>query len=188
MSGRTDRKLREVAVGRYGYRYEAEFAAGFLEDARIPYRLQVDDASLGISLSASAIIWVHAMDESRAREILETDENGGTVPSLGPGGEPADDPLALAGEAELSAERQLFAATRAEAAGSPVGRLDARERLIAGATAAGLLGLARYGLVPGRAIVVVSTLGAVALFLVALSGRAPRFLKSLLATLSGKAP
>jgi hypothetical protein len=188
MSGRTDRKLREVAVGRYGYRYEAEFAAGFLEDARIPYRLQVDDASLGISLSASAIIWVHAMDESRAREILETDENGGPVPSLGPVGEPAAEPLAVAGEAELAAERQLFAATRAEAAGSPAGGLEARERLIAAATAAGLLGFARYGLFPGRAIIVVSTLAAVALFLVALSGRAPRFLRSLLATLSGNAP
>jgi hypothetical protein len=71
MNDREDRKLREVAVGRYGYRHEAEFAAGFLEDAGIPYRLQVDDPAMGMTLSASAIVWVHAMDEERARDLLE---------------------------------------------------------------------------------------------------------------------
>lgn len=74
MAEREDRKFREVAVGRYGYRHEAEFAAGFLHDAGIPYRLQVDDPSLGMTLSTSAIVWVHAADQERAREILETSE------------------------------------------------------------------------------------------------------------------
>lgn len=76
MSDREDRKLREVAVGRYGYRHEAEFAAGFLEDAGIPYRLQMNDPSMGMPLAASAILWVHAMDAERATDILDT---GGEV-------------------------------------------------------------------------------------------------------------
>ena len=45
MSGNTDRKLQDVVVARYQYRHEAEFAAGFLDDAEIAYRLQVDDNS-----------------------------------------------------------------------------------------------------------------------------------------------
>ena len=47
MSERTDQKLREVAVAWYAFRHEAEFAAGFLDDAGIPYRMQVDDPVLG---------------------------------------------------------------------------------------------------------------------------------------------
>ena len=70
-SDREDTKLREVAVASYGYRHEAEFAAGFLEDAGIPYRLQIDDPALGISMSTSAKIWVAAMDERRARAVLD---------------------------------------------------------------------------------------------------------------------
>ena len=75
MSGRIDKKLEQVAVAEFTYRHEAEFAAGFLADAGIPYRLQVDDAGgdLGLTLGRPAIIWVLAVDAERAREILDLD-------------------------------------------------------------------------------------------------------------------
>jgi hypothetical protein len=44
MSDRIDKKLEQVAVAEFTYRHEAEFAAGFLTDAGIPHRLQIDDA------------------------------------------------------------------------------------------------------------------------------------------------
>jgi hypothetical protein len=69
---RIDRKLDQVAVAEFTYRHEAEFAAGFLEDAGIPYRLQIDDAGgdLGLTLGRSAIVWVRAIDFERARDVL----------------------------------------------------------------------------------------------------------------------
>ncbi|MDH3424291.1 MAG: DUF2007 domain-containing protein, partial [Gemmatimonadota bacterium] len=82
MSDRQDRKLDEVVVARYTYRHEAEFAAGFLKDAGIPYRLQIDDPSLGISVSTSATLWVLGMDERRAREILDVDGTGLAISSV----------------------------------------------------------------------------------------------------------
>ncbi len=63
--------MREVAVAQYAWRYEAEFAAGFLRDANIAHRLQIDDPALGISISTAATLWVLAADEKRAREILD---------------------------------------------------------------------------------------------------------------------
>lgn len=74
MSDRNDRKLEQVPVGSYNYRHEAEFAAGFLKSAGIPYRLQIEDPTLGLSASESATLWVHAMDERRAREVLDQEE------------------------------------------------------------------------------------------------------------------
>lgn len=68
---RTDRKLRTVPLARYRYRHEAEFAAAFLADAGIPYRLQMDDPTMAITSVSSATLWVRAMDVEEAREILE---------------------------------------------------------------------------------------------------------------------
>ena len=78
---RIDKKLEQVAVAEFTYRHEAEFAAGFLADAGIPYRLQIDDAGgdLGLTLGRPALIWVRAVDLERARDVLE------------PGGELADE-------------------------------------------------------------------------------------------------
>jgi len=72
MSGRIDKKLEQVAVAEFTYRHEAEFAAGFLADAGIPHRLQIDDAGgdLGLTLGR-AIVWVLAVDAERAREVLD---------------------------------------------------------------------------------------------------------------------
>ncbi len=80
MSGRTDRKLQDVVVARFQYRHEAEFAAGFLDDARIPYRLQVDDAAMGMMISIPATLWVRAVDLRRAREILDLPEGDVSAP------------------------------------------------------------------------------------------------------------
>lgn len=73
MSERIDRKLQEVAVGEFQYRHEAEFAAGILRDARIPCRLQIDDAGgadLGLLHLRPALLWVRAVDAEAARELL----------------------------------------------------------------------------------------------------------------------
>jgi hypothetical protein len=72
MTDRMDKKLELVALASFTYRHEAEFAAGFLTDAGIPYRLQADDAGgdLGLTLGRRATLWVHAMDVDRARDVL----------------------------------------------------------------------------------------------------------------------
>ena len=46
MSERVEKKLQEVPLARYAFRHEAEFAAGFLTDAGIPHRLQIDEPFL----------------------------------------------------------------------------------------------------------------------------------------------
>ena len=75
---RIDKKLEQVAVAEFTYRHEAEFAAGFLADAGIPYRLQIDDAGgdLGLTLGRPAIVWVRAADLDRARDVLDLEGKG----------------------------------------------------------------------------------------------------------------
>jgi hypothetical protein len=73
MGTQMDRKLHEVAVAWYPFRHEAEFAAGFLEDAGIPFRMQVDDPVLGSGVVGNATIWVLGMHEPLAREVLDLD-------------------------------------------------------------------------------------------------------------------
>jgi hypothetical protein len=80
MTDRLDGKLRHVVVARYRYRHEAEFAAGFLDDACIPYRLQVDDAAAGLAVGAPATLWVRGMDVRRAQELLDLPQIPGTQP------------------------------------------------------------------------------------------------------------
>jgi hypothetical protein len=70
MNDRVDQKLKDVELARYQYRHEAEFAAGFLDDVGIPYRLQVDEA-MGLTAQRPAILWVRALDERRARAAIE---------------------------------------------------------------------------------------------------------------------
>lgn len=69
----TDRKLQQVPLASYNYRHEAEFAAGFLRDAGIRFRLQIEDPALGLSAVNGATIWVAAMDEGQARRVLDHD-------------------------------------------------------------------------------------------------------------------
>jgi hypothetical protein len=68
---------REVALATFRYRHEAELAAGFLRDAGIPYRLQIDDAGgidFGTTFSRPPVLWVRAADEVEARELLGLDD------------------------------------------------------------------------------------------------------------------
>jgi len=77
MTDKVDRKVQEVRVGEYRYRHEAEFAAGFLEDAGIPYRLQIDDAGgagLGLGMLHPAVLWVRSVDADVARDLVALDE------------------------------------------------------------------------------------------------------------------
>ncbi|MBM4183510.1 MAG: DUF2007 domain-containing protein [Gemmatimonadetes bacterium] len=74
---------REVVLARFRYRHEAELAAGFLLDAGIPYRLQIDDAGgvdFGTTFSRPPVLWVLAADEAEARELLELDAGDATTP------------------------------------------------------------------------------------------------------------
>jgi hypothetical protein len=70
-------------VAEYSYRHQAEFAAGLLEDARIPFRLQIDDAGgadVGVTIGRPAVLWVRAEDVHRAREVLEPAPDGPASP------------------------------------------------------------------------------------------------------------
>ena len=60
----------DVLIAEYVYRHEAEFSAGFLADAGIPFRVQADDAG-GMNFTSAARIWVRSEDAEKAREILE---------------------------------------------------------------------------------------------------------------------
>jgi hypothetical protein len=65
---------RDVAIAEYSYRHEAEFAAGFLADAGIPFRLQTDDAGgveAFMSITRPARLWVRPEDVERACDVLE---------------------------------------------------------------------------------------------------------------------
>ena len=78
MTDKVDRKIQEVRIGEYRFRHEAEFAAGFLDDAGIPYRLQIDDAGgadLGLGMLRPAVLWVRAVDADVARDLIALDED-----------------------------------------------------------------------------------------------------------------
>ena len=213
MGDREDTKLREVVVATYGYRHEAEFAAGFLDDAGIPYRLQIDDPALGISMSTSAKIWVAAMDERRARAILQQElavepEDGEEWEGEdGEVGEPDGSATATeARRARPDAPGRKAARTGSKVSPRPtpgqdvdrtpygVGNvqpdLTLRQRLIslggsvAVASTLGLQAVQDAGWMATGSIAVVGA----GLAVVAMVGRAPGFLQRILAALSGDAP
>lgn len=178
MSERIDQKLRDVVVAQYRYRHEAEFAAGFLDDAEIPYRLVVDDASLGMTISAPATIWVRAMDEAEAREVLDLPEQPKTPVGSG----------SAVRSPHAPARRPTDEVVRHQ--GDRGGGLGAAERL---------LGLVVSGAGAGGAWAVVQATGSWAWpsvllalsapFLVAgLLGRAPGIVRDLLRAWAGRAP
>jgi len=74
----------DVVVAEFNYRHEAEFAAGFLDDAEIPYRLQTDDAGgidIGVGMGRPARLWVRGEDADEARELLEVMPNAAVASS-----------------------------------------------------------------------------------------------------------
>jgi hypothetical protein len=121
MAERVDKKLQTVVLARYRYRHEAEFAAGFLDEAGIPYRLQIDDPAMGMTIGTPATLWVRGMDVRAALDTLNVRE----LPSHraaaeaaeaveGEGGWEGSEP---AGAARTpGAERRSGAASSAEAA------------------------------------------------------------------------
>ncbi len=65
---------RDVPIAEYLYRHEAEFAAGLMKDAGIPFRLQTDDAGGAdafMTVARPARLWVRAEDVEKVREVLE---------------------------------------------------------------------------------------------------------------------
>jgi hypothetical protein len=133
--GGTREESPAVRIAEYLYRHEAEFAAGFLRDAGIPYLLQIDDAGgadAGVTIGRPATLWVRAEDEEDARALLALE------------GSPAEVPRA--GAARASDER--------DAQAGPVGPrhpgptfipLCRAERVVAGVVALVLFGLASAG-------------------------------------------
>tara|TARA_B100000678_G_scaffold45281_1_gene35081 strand:- start:25 stop:309 length:285 start_codon:yes stop_codon:yes gene_type:complete len=73
-------RQKDVLIAEYVYRHEAEFSAGFLADAGIPFRVQADDAGGaygGMTFTSAARIWVRSQDAEKAREILEVTPDSG---------------------------------------------------------------------------------------------------------------
>ncbi len=173
MSDRIDQKLEQVAIAHYAYRHEAEFAAGFLDDAGIGYRLQVDDPGLGMPLSSSAVIWVLAMDADRVRDILEIDRPSPRLP--------------VRRSLHHSRPDRSGRAWRHAFAAAP---LTMRERILSIVTGMGLATMGRAFLSgAGYPILQVGVGGAaIVLILSGAIGRAPRALRDLLSAMSGAAP
>ena len=74
MTMRNEPRQKDVLIAEYVYRHEAEFGAGFLADAGIPFRVQADDAGGaygGMTFTSAARIWVRSQDAEKAREILQ---------------------------------------------------------------------------------------------------------------------
>ncbi len=77
---RNEPRQKDVLIAEYVYRHEAEFGAGFLADAGIPFRVQADDAGGaygGMTFTSAARIWVRSQDAEKAREILEVTPDSG---------------------------------------------------------------------------------------------------------------
>ncbi|KPJ84137.1 MAG: hypothetical protein AMS19_01745 [Gemmatimonas sp. SG8_23] len=190
MTRRTEKKLQEVPIARYMYRHDAEFAAGFLDDAGIPYRLQIDDPALGMSVGASATLWVLGMDERRAREVLDLDVRGLSSARAG-----SDHLASDAGEAARRARDPRGGRAPIQTRGDvpvPGGptHLSLRERGVALILAGGLFGLGELFLSGADpSIVQVATDVLAAVFGIAgVVGRSPRVVRRWLGALSGNAP
>lgn len=169
MSEQIDRKVVHVPIAEFRYRHEAELAAGFLEDAGIPFRLQSDDAGgadLGLSMLRPAVIWVRAVDVEAARELVAGDEH------------------------EPEAAQRVPAAASPRSPAAQGWRLTVLERVVASGLAVALIAVApslppsplRAWLVP-----VCYVLGSL-LLVAAVVGRAPALLGGLIRMLSGSPP
>jgi len=200
LSGVEDRKTKEVVLAQYAYRHEAEFAAGFLDDAGIPYRLQIDDPAMGLTIATPATLWVRAFDLAGARELLDTEDQalGDATPSKPT--EPsvrtrAVTPARPRGALSSGGSRPVG---RTEATPTPLPsgsglmpgpQLGVRERGLALVAAIGFAASAPVARDGGpEGLVVALVVMAAGLFVVAAFGRAPGFLRRLLRTLSGSAP
>jgi hypothetical protein len=167
-----------VAIAEYLYRHEAEFAAGFLRDAEIPFRLQIDDAGgadAGVTIARPARIWVRAEDEEEARTILDLDTSTAAIArNPGEGAEPSGP------------------SGRTQREGPTFDPLCQAERILAGMLALVLFGLSTYGVlgaVPWIGVWESIALGlALAFGLSAVTGKTLAPIKAILRALSGTLP
>lgn len=196
MSERVDFKLRHVALATYAYRHEAELAAGFLADAGIPYRLQVDDPALGMTIATPATLWVHAIDLRAAREVLELPAGGGAAEAPPREGETdaptGNDALGAGRYANLGGggPAHLRVVRHPPASARRPGALGAAERLLALGVAGGAAAAAVRLPDPVSGAFTTAVLwGVAAVFaLAAVTGRTLPPLARLLRAVSGGAP
>lgn len=205
MTDKVDRKLRQVRIAEYRYRHEAEFAAGFLEDAGIPYRLQIDDAGgadLGLSMQRPSAVWVRAVDADVARDLLSMDEEGlpattatevvhdAAVAALDRGDAPdgADASDRTDAIDLVDAADQVDGDGQMDADSKP--RLGGQERVVSGGLSVALFSALPYlPFGPYRAWIAGLVLaGSVAFLAAAVAGRGPRPLERLIRMLSGSVP
>lgn len=201
---------RDVPIAEYSYRHQAEFAAGFLRDAGIPYRLQIDDAGgwdAGVTIGRPAVLWVRAEDVEEARELLGLDEEEeqedepssalleDVAPSQRP---PAAERHSLSAPSRerhapgLPSSEGQRPSSEGGAGGLTFEPLCGTERIVAGLIALALFFLASWG--GEGAVPWVGVWESVALFLAlafglsAVSGQTIGVLKAILRALSGIAP
>lgn len=178
MSQKVDLKLRAVRIAEYRYRHEAEFAAGFLDDAGIPYRLQIDDAGgadLGLSMLHPSAIWVRSTDERIARELLALEEV---------------EPDRIEGEGAGNATPPSAAVVHGRRTEAGASRLPPLERGLSAVLSVALFSALPYlPFGPYRAytggLILATSIG---FLVIAALGRAPRAVEGLLRMLSGSAP
>lgn len=154
---------RDVVIAEYLYRHEAELAAGFLEHAGIPFRLQTDDAGgveAFMSISRPARLWVRAEDVETACDVLDITLEPSAPPPV---------PVRSATSGDV---------------------LSGRERLIAGALGVLFL-VAGLGVAPlqlSKELVVASYVLAVVFGIAAVFGRSVALVRLALRVLSGHVP
>ena len=171
VTDRVDRKLQRVRLAEYQYRHEAEFAAGFLEDAGIPYRLQLDDAGgadLGLSMLRPAVLWVRTVDAEVARDVLALEEEDF---------QPEPEPVWISPDAVRLPRRRDA-------------RLTVRERLVSGCLGATFLAVApNLPYMELRDMIVVAcAFGGVVFLAAAFIGRARGAVGGLIQMLAGSPP
>jgi hypothetical protein len=185
-------------VAEYSYRHEAEFAAGLLEDAGIPFRLQIDDAGgadVGVTIGRPAVLSVRAEDVHRAREVLEPAPDGPVSPDeRASPNEPASPDERESPHGPASPDERAGAGGGGRRHAGPAGDRSGRARLSAVERALGIvLGLALVGVgatlgdggAAGRATC--SLLGAV-LIASGAAGRTVGPIRAALRALSGGSP
>lgn len=194
-------RLPDVVIATFQYRHEAEFAAGFLENAGIPFRLQVDDAGgadAGVTVSNPARVWVRADDVEEARELLEVEDTDGALDqyfdALGGVSEDDDAPASGTFIRAPAATSSVTTQARSDLRVRSESQLCGIERVVSGGLAIACGALAQaVGPIPGAtpgAALWIGGLAALALVfgVSALVGRSWGPFRSILRSLSGVAP
>ena len=191
MTDRVDKKLGTVVLANYAYRHEAEFAAGFLEEAGIPYRLQIEDATLGLRPSNSATIWVRGMDLREAREVLELPRHGtaeGGSAGAGEVGNGGDTPPVTGRGPAARGTAVVTLGVHGHRPPSAGRVLTGRERLVALTMASGVGGLAWLAGVGGGWVGLALGTLAGSFVIAAAVGRSLSLIEGLVRAVAGSAP